>query len=109
MNINNRLKFIKKLLLEILKERIDSEELKNLIENAETIEKLNEILRNKNLTPLEKDIEFVKMVAKNSVKNNRYIGMKSKIALITIVNKNQPVKDIVLELIDYMSANDLSR
>lgn len=109
MNSRNKLKFIKKLLLEILKDRIDSEELKNLIENVETIEELNEILLNKNLTPLEKDIEFVKMVVKKNIKNNRSIGMTSKLALISIINKNQPVKDIVLELIGYMNVNDLSR
>ena len=109
MNSRNILKFIKKLLLEILKDRIDSEELKNLIENVETIEELNEILLNKNLTPLEKDIEFVKMVVKKNIKNNRSIGMTSKLALISIINKNQPVKDIVLELIGYMNVNDLSR
>ena len=33
---------------------------KNLIEDVETIEELNEILLNKNLTPLEKDIELQK-------------------------------------------------
>ena len=109
MNSRNKLKFIKKLLLEILKDRIDSEELKNLIEDVETIEELNEILLNKNLTPLEKDIEFVKMVVKKNIKNNRSIGMTSKLALISIINKNQPVKDIVLELIGYMNVNDLSR
>lgn len=109
MNSRNKLKFIKKLLLEILKDRIDSEELRNLIEEAETIEEINEILINKNLTPLEKDIEFVKMVVKKNIKNNRSIGMTSKLALISIINKNQPVKDIVLELIGYMNVNDLSR
>ena len=109
MNSRNKLKFIKKLLLEILKDRIDSEELKNLIEDVETIEELNEILLNKNLTPLDKDIEFVKMVVKKNIKNNRSIGMTSKLALISIINKNQPVKDIVLELIGYMNVNDLSK
>lgn len=109
MNSRNKLKFIKKLLLEILKDRIDSEELKNLIEDVETIEEINEILLKKNLTPLEKDIEFVKMVVKKNIKNNRSIGMTSKLALISIINKNQPVKDIVLELIGYMNVNDLSR
>lgn len=109
MNIRNKLKFIKKLLLEILKDRINSEELKNLIENVETIEELNEILLNKNLTPLENDIEFVKMVVKKNIKNNRSIGMTSKLALISIINKKQPVKDIVLELIGYMNVSDLSR
>ena len=58
---------------------------------------------------LEKDIEFVKMVVKKNIKNNRSIGMTSKLALISIINKNQPVKDIVLELIGYMNVNDLSR
>ena len=95
MDSRNRLKFIKKLLLEILKDRIDSEELKSLIEDVETIEELNEILLNKNLTPLDKDIEFVKMVTKKNVKNNRSIGMKSKLALVSIINKSQPVKDII--------------
>ncbi len=109
MNSRNKLKFIKKLLLEILKDRIESEELRNLIEEAETIEEINEILINKNLTPLEKDIEFVKMIVKKNIKNNRSIGMTSKLALISIINKNQPVKDIVLELIGYMNVNDLSR
>lgn len=108
MNIKNKLRFIKKLLSEILKDRIESEKLKGLIERAETIEELNGILVNNNLTPLEKDIELIKMVAKKNVQNNRFIGMKSKIALITIINKNQPVKHIVLELIGYMNANDLS-
>ena len=108
MNIKNKLRFIKKLLSEILKDRIESEKLKGLIERAETIEELNGILVNNNLTPLEKDIELIKMVAKKNVQNNRLIGMKSKIALITIINKNQPVKHIVLELIGYMNANDLN-
>ena len=109
MDSRNRLKFIKKLLLEILKDRIDSEELKSLIEDVETIEELNEILLNKNLTPLDKDIEFVKMVTKKNVKNNRSIGMKSKLALVSIINENKPVRDIVLELIGYMNVNDLSK
>lgn len=109
MDSRNRLKFIKKLLLEILKDRIDSEELKSLIEDVETIEELNEILLNRNLSPLEKDIEFVKMVAKKNVKNNRSIGMKSKLALVSIINENKPVRDIVLELIGYMNVNDLSK
>lgn len=109
MNIKNKLKFIKKLLLELLKDRIDSEELKNLIEDVETIEELNDILLNKNLTPLEKDIEFVKIVTKKNIQNNCSIGMKSKVALIAIINKNQPVRDIVLELIRYMRTNDLSK
>ena len=108
MNIKNKLRFIKKLLSEILKDRIESEKLTGLIERAETIEELNGILVNNNLTPLEKDIELIKMVAKKNVQNNRFIGMKSKIALITIINKNQPVKHIVLELIGYMNVNDLS-
>lgn len=108
MNIKNKLKFIKKLLLELLKDRIDSEELKNLIEDVETIEELNEILLNKNLTPLEKDIEFVKMVVKKNVKDNRSIGMKSKLALISIINKNLPVRDIVLDIIRYVRENDLN-
>ena len=73
------------------------------------LEGLNEILLNRNLSPLEKDIEFVKMVAKKNVKNNRSIGMKSKLALVSIINKNQPIKDIVLELIGYMNVNDLSK
>ena len=109
MNIKNKLKFIKKLLLELLKDRIELEELKNLIENVETIEELNGILLNKNLTPLEKDIEFVKLIVNKNIKNNRSIGMRSKLILIAIVNKNQPVRNIVLELIKYMSTNDLSR
>ena len=109
MNTTNRLKFIKKLLLEVLKDRIESEELKNLIESVETIDELNKILVNRNLSPLEKDIEFVKMVAKKNVKSNRSIGMKSKIALISIINNNRPIKDIVLELIDYINEHDLSR
>ena len=50
-----------------------------------------------------------KMIAKKNVKNNRSIGMKSKLALVSIINKNQPVKDIVLELIGYMNVNDLSK
>ena len=108
MNIKTKLNYVKKLLSEILKDRIESEELKELVERAETIEELNEILVNNNLTPLEKDIELIKMVAKKNVQNNRFIGMKSKIALVTIINKSQPVKHIVLELISYMNANDLS-
>ena len=68
MNTTNRLKFIKKLLLEVLKDRIESEELKNLIESVETIDELNKILVNRNLSPLEKDIEFAKMVAKKNIK-----------------------------------------
>ncbi len=108
MNIKNKLKFIKKLLLELLKDRIDSEELKNLIADVETIEELNEILLNKNLTPLEKDIEFVKMVVKKNVKDNRSIGMKSKLALISIINKNLLVRDIVLDIIRYVRENDLN-
>lgn len=109
MNTTNRLKLIKKLLLEVLKDRIESEELKNLIENVETIEELNEILLNKNLTPLEKDIEFVKMVVKKNIKDNRSIGMSSKLALISIINKNLSVRDIVLELVRYMRTNELSK
>ena len=108
LNIKNKLKFIKKLLLELLKDRIDSEELKNLIADVETIEELNEILLNKNLTPLEKDIEFVKMVVKKNVKDNRSIGMKSKLALISIINKNLLVRDIVLDIIRYVRENDLN-
>jgi len=108
LNIKTKLNYVKKLLSEILKDRIESEELKELVERAETIEELNEILVNNNLTPLEKDIELIKMVAKKNVQNNRFIGMKSKIALVTIINKSQPVKHIVLELISYMNANDLS-
>ena len=108
MNIKNKLKFIKKLLLELLKDRIESEELKNLIENVETIEELNEILLNKNLTPLEKDIEFVKLIVKKNIKDNRSIGMKSKIALISIINKNLPIRDIVLDIIRYVRENDLN-
>ncbi len=108
MNIKNKLKFIKKLLLELLKDRMDSEELKNLIEDVETIEVLNEVLLIKNLTPLEKDIEFVKMVVKKNVKDNRSIGMKSKLALISIINKNLPVRDIVLDIIRYVRENDLN-
>ncbi len=109
MDNRKKLKFIKKLLLEILKDRIDSEELKNLIEDVETIKEINEILLNKNLTPLEKDIEFVKKDVKKNIKDNRSIGMSSKLELISIINKNQPVRNIVLDLIVYMSANDLSR
>lgn len=108
MNIKNKLKFIKKLLLELLKDRMDSEELKNLIEDVETIEELNEILLNKNLTPLEKDIEVVKMVVKKNIKDNRSIGMKSKLALISIINKNLPIRDIVLDIIRYVRENHLN-
>ena len=54
MNIKNKLRFIKKLLSEILKDRIESEKLTGLIERAETIEELNGIMVNNNLTPLEK-------------------------------------------------------
>ena len=49
------------------------------------------------------------MVAKKNVKNNRSIGMKSKLALVSIINENKPVRDIVLELIGYMNVNDLSK
>ena len=61
------------------------------------------------MSPLEKDIEFVKMVAKKNDKYNRSIGMKSKLALVSIINENKPVRDIVLELIGYMNVNDLSK
>lgn len=109
MNIGSRLEFIKHLFLEILKDRTELFELKPLIKKAETIEEINKILIDKKITPLEKDIELVKMIAKKNIQNNRSIGIKSKIILISIIDKNQPIKDIVIEILNLIKTNDLNK
>ena len=107
MNYKQKINFLKKFFIEILKNRNESEELKSLIEKIETIEELNQILQNNNLSPIEKDIEFIKSIAKRNIQNNRAIGIKSKLALITIINKNEPIKKIVLEIVDFIVKNNL--
>ncbi|MBE5731180.1 MAG: hypothetical protein E7350_04455 [Clostridiales bacterium] len=109
MNNKEKLKFVKRLFLEILKDRVESEEIKELIDKAKTVEDIIEILKNKNLTPLEKDIELVKMIVKENIKKNQSIGVFSKMALIAILEKNQPVKNILFELVDFINTKDLRK
>ena len=108
MCYKEKVKFVKKFFLAILKNRAESEDLQELIEKVETLEEINDIIKN-NLTPLEKDIEFVKIIAKENIKKNRSIGMMSKMALISIINKNQPIKNIFFGLVDYMAMNNLNK
>lgn len=109
MSYKEKVRLVKKFFSAILKNRAESEGLQELIEKVETLEEINDIITNNNLTPLEKDIEFVKMIAKGNIKKNRSIGMMSKMALIIIINKNQPIKHIFFEFVDYMAMNDLSK
>ena len=104
-----KVEFVKKFFLAILKNRAESEDLQELIEKVETLEEINDIIKNNNLTPLEKDIKFVKIIAKENIKKNRSIGMMSKMALISIINKNQPIKNIFFGLVDYMAMNNLNK
>ena len=109
MCYKEKVKIVKKFFLAILKNRAESEDLQELIEKVETLEGINEIIKNNNLTPLEKDIEFVKIIAKENIKKNRSIGMMSKMALISIINKNQPIKNIFFGLVNYMAMNNMNK
>ena len=101
MCYKEKVKIVKKFFLAILKNRAESEDLQELIEKVETLEEINEIIKN--------NIEFVKTIAKENIKKNRSIGMMSKMALISIINKNQPIKNIFFGLVDYMAMNNLNK
>ena len=87
MNKQEEFKYFKSTLLDLLSHFINKENLKRLIEKAETIESLIEILKS-DVSFTKKEVEIMKELIKDKIKSNPNFGPQTKKVFEGIVSSN---------------------
>lgn len=87
MNKQEEFKYFKSTLLDLLSHFINKENLKRLIEKAETIESLIEILKS-DVSFTKKEVEIMKELIKDKIKSNPNFGPQTKKVFEDIVSSN---------------------
>ena len=87
MNRQEEFKYIKSILLDLLSHFINKEDVKRLIEKAETLENLIEIL-NSDVSFTRKEVEIMKELIKDKIKSNLNFGPHTKKVFEDIVSSN---------------------
>ena len=106
MNKQEEFKYFKSILLDLLSHFINKEDVKRLIEKAETIESLMEILKS-DVSFTRKEIEIMKELIKDKIKNNLNFGPQTKKVFEGIVSSNIHPFLMYNEIIVYGNTHDI--
>ena len=100
-------KVFKVVLLDLFKILSPREELRYLIERAETIDELISIIKNNELSLSEKEVEVFKSYIKEQIKNNPNYGEKTKNAFLLILSSNKHPFEMYISILYYSNSHDL--
>lgn len=106
MNKQEEFRYFKSTLLDLLSHFINKEDVKRLIEKAETIESLMEILKS-NVSFTRKEVEMMKELIKDKIKNNPNFGPQTKKVFEGIVSSNIRPLRMYEEIIIYGNTHDI--
>ena len=87
----------------------EKNELKNKIKKVKDFKELIDILKNSNLSYVEKEIELAKKICLNVLEANPNYGKETKSNLSNIVQYGNTFKEMVQRIIIYLCTHDVSK
>jgi len=87
----------------------EKNELKDKIKKVKDFKELINILKDSNLSYIEKEIEFAKKICLKVLEANPNYGKETKYVLSGIVKSQIPIKEMVQRIIVYLCTHDISK
>ena len=97
---------LKEAIIEVCVEILHDEYLKQLVEKAQSLEELKEVLNNNSISNYQKQIKGYKVLIKDRIKNNPNYGPITKKVFENIIDSDISPKEMVNKYVEYISTND---
>jgi len=105
--MRNDFEELKNAIIKVCVQILDNEELRQLVEEAQTIDEIVNILNSNSLTLSQKQIESYKLFLKSIIDENPYYGPVTKNVFVEILNSDIGPKEMIQRFIEYTSINDV--
>ena len=99
---------LKEAIIEACVEILHDEYLKQLVEKAQSLEELKEILNNTSISNNQKQIRGYKVIIKDRIKSNPNYGPITKKVFENIIDSDIRPKEMLNRYFEYISINDPS-
>lgn len=97
---------LKEAIIEVCVEILHDEYLKQLVEKAQSLEELKEVLSKNSISNYQKQIKGYKVLIKDRIKSNPNYGPITKKVFVNIIDSDISPKEMLNKYFEYISIND---